>query len=93
MKIYLLLVLLMSIITFILYGIDKRKAIKNQYRIKEKTLLLSSFLFGSVGGILGMYIFRHKTKHWYFVVVNFISLVLHIIVGYYIFKTNGHIVY
>lgn len=88
MKIYLLLVLLMSIITFILYGIDKRKAIKNQYRIKEKTLLLSSFLFGSVGGILGMYIFRHKTKHWYFVVVNFISLVLHIIVGYYIFKTN-----
>lgn len=88
MKIYLLLVLLMSIITFILYGIDKRKAIKNQYRIKEKTLLLSSFLFGSIGGILGMYIFRHKTKHWYFVVVNFISLVLHIIVGYYIFKTN-----
>ena len=93
MKIYLLLVLLMTIITFILYGIDKRKAIKNQYRIKEKTLLLSSFLFGSVGGIIGMYIFRHKTKHWYFVVVNFISLVLHILVGYYIFKINGYIVY
>ena len=75
----------MGIITFALYGIDKKKAIYNRRRISEKTLLLSSFIFGSIGGLLGMYILRHKTKHWYFVFVNVFSFILHIFIGYVIF--------
>ena len=48
---------------------DKRLAKKeNARRIPEKTLFLSALLGGSIGAIAGMYRFRHKTKHWYFVV-------------------------
>lgn len=48
-------------------GIDKRKAIKHAFRIPEATLFLIAFIGGSIGSILGMYTFRHKTRHWYFV--------------------------
>lgn len=47
---------------------DKRKAVRHQWRIPEKTLFLISILGGSVGTWGGMYLFRHKTKHWYFVI-------------------------
>ncbi len=47
---------------------DKTKAKKKAWRIPEKTLFLVSLLGGSLGTWAGMYIFRHKTKHWYFVV-------------------------
>jgi len=49
-----------SIITFIIFGIDKRKAVKHQQRIPEATLLSLTFLGGTVGALLGMLIFRHK---------------------------------
>ena len=49
-----------------IFGIDKKRAKKGQWRIPEKTLFLSAILGGSIGAILGMYIFHHKTKHWYF---------------------------
>ena len=55
-----------NIVTFSLYGIDKHKAKKGRWRIPEKTLLLLPLLGGSVGGILGMAVFHHKTRHWYF---------------------------
>ena len=89
MEIYLGLIILMSIITFILYAIDKKRAIKNKWRIKEATLLLSSFLLGSIGGLIGMYGLRHKTQHWYFVVVNFLSLIIHIVLGIVIYNKIG----
>ena len=76
--IYLVAYAVMSLITFLLYFSDKRKAIKNKWRIPESTLLLSSFLLGSLGGLMGLYQLRHKTKHWYFVWVNWLSLMLHI---------------
>ncbi len=63
-----------SIVAFILYGADKAKAKRNAWRIPEKVLLGFSFLGGAVGGILGMLLFRHKTKHWYFWVVNILGL-------------------
>ncbi len=56
----------MSLIAFILMYIDKQRARKNQWRIRERTLLLTSACFGGIGGFLGMMIFHHKTKHWYF---------------------------
>ena len=58
--------LLVNLVAFALMGIDKRRAKKDAWRIKEKTLFLPVLLGGGVGGILGMKVFRHKTKHWYF---------------------------
>ena len=71
---------LLSLITFIAYGVDKKKAEKGKYRTKEKTLLLLSFLGGAFGGYPAMLVFRHKTKgeHWYFTAVNLLGLAVHI---------------
>lgn len=55
-----------NIAAFCLMGIDKRRAKRHLWRISEKTLFLPALLGGSLGGILGMHLFRHKTKHWYF---------------------------
>lgn len=77
--IYLGVIVVMSLISFVLYSWDKRKAETGKWRTKEKTLLLSSFLFGAIGGIAGMYVKRHKTDKWYFKLVNFGSLLLHVL--------------
>ena len=58
----------MSVLGFMVMGIDKSKAKKGQWRIKEVVLFAFAILGGAVGSTLGMYIFRHKTKHWYFAV-------------------------
>ena len=55
--------IVINLIVFILYGADKRKAKKGQWRIPEKTLLLGTWLLGGVGAWLAMRTFRHKTKH------------------------------
>ena len=52
--------------TFTVYGVDKAKARRGAWRVSEKTLFLLPLLGGSVGALLGMLVFRHKTKHWYF---------------------------
>ena len=51
---------------FIIMGVDKKRAIRGAWRISEASLFLTALLGGSLGGILGMQHFRHKTKHWYF---------------------------
>lgn len=56
----------MNVLAFALMGIDKRRARKNRWRIRERTLFLCAFLLGGLGGTAGMFLFRHKTKHWYF---------------------------
>ena len=56
-----------NLATFIVYGADKRRARKGKWRVPEKTLFLLPLLGGSIGALLGMRTFRHKTKHWYFV--------------------------
>lgn len=48
-------------------GIDKRRARKRAFRIPEATLFLIALIGGSIGSNIGMYTFRHKTRHWYFV--------------------------
>ncbi len=58
---------IMNLTGFILMGVDKRKAVRNAWRIPETRLFLFALLGGSLGSLLGMYFFRHKTKHWYFV--------------------------
>ena len=68
----------MSIVAFILYGVDKKKAQKGAWRIPEAVLLGWGFFGGAVGALCGMKAFRHKTKHWYFWAVNILGLILHI---------------
>lgn len=59
---------LVNIWAFALMGFDKRRAKRNgARRIRERTLFLSALLGGGFGAFLGMWVFRHKTKHWYFV--------------------------
>ena len=65
-----------SFVTFIVYGIDKFKARRGLWRISEKTLLALSLLGGAAGGLLAMQIYRHKTRHWYFYVINVGALLL-----------------
>ena len=55
--------LTVNILTFIIYGIDKYKARHNHWRVRETSLLLLAALGGSVGALLAMYLFRHKTQH------------------------------
>ncbi len=57
---------IVNIAAFILFGADKKKAQKGAWRISEKALFLSALIGGSVGAILGMFLFHHKTRHWYF---------------------------
>lgn len=57
---------IINLIAFALYGADKSKAKHGKWRISEKTLIGIAVIGGSVGAILGMYVFHHKTRHWYF---------------------------
>jgi len=57
-----------NILGFSLMGVDKRRARSNSARrIPERTLFFTALAGGSVGALVGMWTFRHKTKHWYFV--------------------------
>lgn len=75
--------IIMNIAGLLVMYMDKHKARKHKWRIPEKTLFIVSLLGGSIGTWSGMYIFRHKTKHWYFVIGMPLILVLQ--TGLYIF--------
>ena len=59
-------VLFLSAVDFALMGVDKWKARRGDWRIPEATLWAFALLGGALGGTLGMQVFRHKTRHWYF---------------------------
>ncbi len=59
-------IVFVNILGFALMGIDKRKAQRGAFRIPEATLFAVALIGGSLGSIIGMQTFRHKTKHWYF---------------------------
>ena len=65
-KYFVICVLVMSVITFIVFGVDKWKARNDKWRTPESTLFLLAIFGGSIGALLGMQIFRHKTQHWSF---------------------------
>ena len=75
--------IIMNIAGLLVMYMDKHKARKHKWRIPEKTLFIVSLLGGSIGTWSGMYIFRHKTKHWYFVIGMPLILILQ--TGLYIF--------
>ena len=70
-----------SLITFVMYKIDKVKAEKKKWRIRESTLLGFGFFGGAAGAVSGMEVFRHKTKHWQFKVFFPLLMVLQIILA------------
>lgn len=76
--------ILVNIIAFITIYIDKKKAIKHKWRIKESTLFLLSIIGGSLGTLLGMYTFRHKTKHLKFTLGIPLIIIIQILI--FIFK-------
>lgn len=59
-------VFIVNLAGFVIMGIDKKRAIRGAWRISERSLFLTAIIGGSLGCILGMQHFRHKTKHWYF---------------------------
>lgn len=63
MKILLVYLFAVNILLFVLMGIDKRRAKRGQWRIRESTLLTLAVVGGSLGGICGMLRFHHKTRH------------------------------
>ena len=81
LEIYLVVI---NVITFALYGIDKRRAIRSQWRISERTLLGMAFAGGSVGALLGMLAFHHKTRHLKFQILIPFFLILHIAVFWFL---------
>jgi len=74
--------LVWNILVFFLYGADKRKARRGNWRVSEKTLLLSAVLMGGAGALLGMRVFRHKTKHIKFQIGVPLALILNVGVIY-----------
>lgn len=73
---------LCSIVTFVLFGLDKSRAINHRWRIRESILLLAS-LFGGIGGLLGMLLFHHKTRKWKFrILVPFFALIDALIIAF-----------
>ena len=69
-----------NLIAFILYGIDKKRAIRNEHRIRESVLLWIARLGGAIGSWLGIKIFRHKTKHTKFRIVVPLWIVIWVVV-------------
>lgn len=79
LKYILLYTLIMNALGFLSMGIDKARARKEKWRIREKTLFLIALLGGSIGSFAGMWIFRHKTRHWYFVLGMPLIIILHLV--------------
>ena len=73
--------LIINVVGFFIMGIDKLRAKKQAWRVPEKTLFLVALIGGSIGTNAGMYVFRHKTKHWYFVVGMPVILIGQIALG------------
>ena len=74
-----------NVVTFFIYGIDKWKARRGKWRIPEDTLIWLAIAGGSIGALLGMYLFRHKTQHKKFTLgIHAIILVQAVIVYFFL---------
>lgn len=76
----------MNILGFLLMGIDKYKAKKRAFRIPEATLFTVAVIGGSLGSILGMFTFHHKTRHWYFLYGMPAILILQLVLAFLLFR-------
>lgn len=83
-KIAIVYLIIVNIAGLSVMGIDKRRAVRHEWRIPEKTLFLCSLLGGSAGTWAGMYLFHHKTRHWYFVIGMPLILILQLLLVIYL---------
>jgi uncharacterized membrane protein YsdA (DUF1294 family) len=74
--------LIMNIIGLMIMGIDKKRAIKHKYRIRERTLWLVAIFGGAVGTTIGMQVYRHKTKHLSFKIGFPLLAIMEIVLSY-----------
>ena len=84
MKLFAIYLVVMNVLGVAVMWSDKRRARLHRWRIPEKVLFGVSLLGGSAGTWAGMYLFRHKTKHWYFVIGMPVILILQIVCVTYI---------
>ena len=91
-KEYVLLLVVVSVCTFLAYGADKKRAIYRRWRYPEKALLGLSFFMGAIGGLLAMQLFRHKTRRWYFYFVNIVGAVWQVALLIYLIKNPTFLV-
>ena len=75
---------LWNIAGFILVMVDKGRSRRNQWRISERAFFLWALAFGGVGILLGMYTFRHKTRHWSFTIGIHMLCLFNLICGYFL---------
>ena len=80
---------IINLTAFAVFGIDKKRAKKGQWRIPEKTLLFLAFLFGGLGAFLGMRVFHHKTKHKLFTIGVPLCLLLNLAALYVLLFWHG----
>lgn len=79
-------ILIINVITFFMMWFDKHEAKIGDWRVPERTLFLLVLLGGGIGGIAGMYVFRHKTRKWYFKIGFPAILIMQIVLVIYFKK-------
>jgi uncharacterized membrane protein YsdA (DUF1294 family) len=86
------LLVILNLISFFLMAFDKHLAKAGKRRVPEKVLFISTICFGGLGGVLGMILCRHKTKHWYFKLFFPIFLIAQIAVLAFLYMSyNGNL--
>lgn len=80
MKYFIIIMVIWNIFTFLLYGLDKLKAIKGKNRISEANLIWCAFVMGGIGAIFGQHVFHHKTQKRKFNILLPIALILNILI-------------
>ncbi|HHW56383.1 MAG TPA: DUF1294 domain-containing protein [Clostridia bacterium] len=83
-KIAIIALLTLNVFSFVLMGIDKYKALHKLWRISEKTFFFLALFGGSIGAWLGMYVFRHKTRHKLFTIGIPLIIFCQILLFFYI---------
>ncbi len=83
--------LIINLISFVLFFIDKNKARRDKWRIKESTLHIAGFMGGIIGSILAMILFHHKTKKRKFVIITIIALIFNAFIAYEFIVNSSYI--
>lgn len=89
---YIAVVVVLSLVAFVVYGFDKRRAQKDGHRVPEKTLHMMSLFGGWPGALMGQQVFRHKTQKLGFRIMFWLCVMLHVAVvggGVYLLQSRG----
>ena len=85
-RILVIYLLAVNLLAFILYGIDKKRARNREWRISERTLIGIAVIGGCIGAILGMHVFHHKTRHWYFRYGLPVILIIQLLLAWFLYN-------